>query len=140
MNAIMNNFKDFCNEISDIVEERIISWHGNKKISHNQAIKLIRHGYMLGGLEIDYSSILWSMHYVNVTTNLFYRAQRFYFPNNYECFLERDENTLKDFYAVFKCQYDNYKSKRELDKLKIHIAEALWDNTMHNSLTYVFGG
>ena len=66
MNAIMNNFKDFCDEITNIVEQKVISWHGCRVISHEQVI--------------------------------------------------------------------------ELDVIKMHIAEKLFNNTIKNSLTYVFGG
>lgn len=154
MNAIMNNFKDFCNEISNIVEEKIISWHGDKKISRGAAFELVKHGYMLGGFKVDYEQYHpFNSHYdiyalfpdytSSLNTLMFnipIMSQRIYHHNSFEIFLKRAENALKDFYAAFKCKYDNCKSKRELDKLKIHIAEALWDNTMHNSLTYVFGG
>lgn len=156
MNAIMNNFKDFCNEISNIVEEKIISWHGDKKISRGAAFELVKHGYMLGGFKVDYEqyhpfnsdydfcsvfqfpNCFPGLHILGL--NIPNMSRRIYHHNSFEIFLKRDENALKDFYAVFKCKYDNCKSKRELDELKIHIAEALWNNTMHNSLTYVSVG
>lgn len=154
MNAIMNNFENFCNEITDIVEEKIISWHGDKKISRGATFGLVKHGYMLGGFEVDYIQYhpfnsdydfysvfpycIPGLHTLGL--NIPNMSRRIYHHNSFEIFLKRDENALKDFYAVFKCKYDNCKSKRELDELKIHIAEKLFNNTMHNSLTYVFGG
>ncbi len=138
----MKDYRDFCNGISAVVEQKIISWHGYKIISHNQAIELLRHGYMLGGFEIDLSTFDFATHYLGGIFPIFsfYQRQRFYFPNSFECFLEKDECALKDFYVRFKCQYDNCKSQQELDKLKVHIVEALFNNTMYNSLTHVFGG
>lgn len=137
----MKDYRDFCNGISAVVEQKIISWHGYKIISHNQAIELLRHGYMLGGFEIDLSTFDFVTHHLGgFPIFSFYQRQRFYFPNSFECFLEKDECALKDFYVRFKCQYDNCKSQKELDKLKVHIVEVLFNNTMYNSLTHVFGG
>ena len=50
------DFTCFCNEITTIVENSILSWHGRNDINPTQGIKLVQKGYMLGGFIIDIRS------------------------------------------------------------------------------------
>ena len=89
----MKTFERFCEEISSIVECKIISWHGSNYITSIQAYKLLRYGYMLGGFNIR-----------NIGIPLVFVENR---NRIHEQTIIRDHKTLEDFYSAYKVLYIN---------------------------------
>lgn len=112
-------FGVFCDEITAAVERRIVSWHGGVEISGIEAIELLRHNYMLGGFRC-----MWPL------------IERIDKQGN----LMRDQNALCQYFSRYGHRYSLCESQSDLCALRDEIFNDLWEFTLSNSLTYVFGG
>ena len=123
----MKTFERFCEEISSIVECKIISWHGSNYITSIQAYKLLRYGYMLGGFNIR-----------NIGIPLVFVENR---NRIHEQTIIRDHKTLEDFYSAYKVLYINCSNKQEKELLQTKIVEKLYNLSMETiCATCEFGG
>lgn len=127
------DFTCFCNEITTIVENSILSWHGRNDIYPTQGIKLVQKGYMLGGFIIDKRSDIMP---ALSCFSLFNGCPRI---SGYE--LKRDDDALFQFYLNYENRFYNCKHEDELIDLTSKIAKELYDHSMNViRQTCEFGG
>lgn len=129
-------YKSFCEVISTSVENRIITWHGRNDITLSQALKLIQHGYMLGGFIVDVGPS--SIFMPTLSSLLSISGGRPRISNQQ---FRRDDASLYKFYQNFEYDFDSCENIDELNDLQSKIVMDLYERSMTAiRLTCAFGG